>query len=146
MTYFLWPFPVFSFISNLVTTIGCDAHLNASCAFVKPYNLGFDFLVVSSLTGKPLKESQGEVAYGVSFIDWYAAEALRCHGSGAYDVNSETMAVMSREPVGVVLAVTPWNFPCAMITRKVAAAIAAGCTCISKPSDQTPLTCLGRFL
>lgn len=83
--------------------------------------------------------------YGLKFIDWYAAEALRSHGSSAYDVSSNVMAVVSREPVGVVLCVTPWNFPIAMITRKVAGALAAGCSCIAKPSEQTPLTCLGRL-
>jgi succinate-semialdehyde dehydrogenase/glutarate-semialdehyde dehydrogenase len=92
--------------------------------------------------GKPLAESRGEVAYGASFVEWFAEEAKRAYG----DIIPETVAgrrlLVLRQPVGVAAAITPWNFPIAMITRKVAPALAAGCTSVVKPAEQTPLSAL----
>lgn len=90
--------------------------------------------------GKPLKESLGEVNYATSYIDWYAEEALRIYGR-TIPANSESKRiVVSRHPIGLVAAVTPWNFPAAMMTRKAAPALAAGCTFVVKPAEETPLT------
>jgi succinate-semialdehyde dehydrogenase/glutarate-semialdehyde dehydrogenase len=92
--------------------------------------------------GKPLPEAKGEVMYGASFIEWFAEEAKRVNG----DVMSSTWAdkrmVVLKQPIGVCASITPWNFPIAMITRKVAPAIAAGCTIVIKPAEQTPLSAL----
>lgn len=104
-------------------------------------------------SGKPLQESLGEVAYGTSFLDYYAAESIRPSGAGggfivptpfthpgATAPRGKVMAV--NEAVGVVGLITPWNFPIAMITRKAAPAIGVGCTVVLKPSELTPLTAL----
>ncbi|MBV8634270.1 MAG: NAD-dependent succinate-semialdehyde dehydrogenase, partial [Burkholderiaceae bacterium] len=92
--------------------------------------------------GKPLAEARGEVVYGASFVEWFAEEAKRVSG----DVMSSTWAdkrmVVLKQPIGVCASITPWNFPIAMITRKVAPAIAAGCTIVIKPAEQTPLSAL----
>jgi len=92
--------------------------------------------------GKPLRESQGEVAYGLSFVEWFAEEAVRVNGSviASHLEGSQLFAVPA--PLGVAVAITPWNFPFAMILRKAAAAMAAGCTVVVKPSPETPLTAL----
>lgn len=92
--------------------------------------------------GKPLAEAKGEIAYAASFIEWYAEEAKRNYGETIPGPNVNTRIVVTREPVGVCAAITPWNFPAAMITRKVAPALAAGCTMIVKPASETPLTAL----
>lgn len=90
--------------------------------------------------GKPLKESRGEIDYARSYIDWYAEEAKRLYGS-TIPSNTENKRIITKKfPVGVVGAITPWNFPAAMITRKIAPALAAGCTIICKPAVATPLT------
>lgn len=92
--------------------------------------------------GKPMKEALGEITYGASFVSWYAEEAKRIYGETipASAVNKRILVL--KQPVGVVCAITPWNFPAAMITRKVAPALAAGCTVVIKPAEQTPLTAL----
>jgi len=92
--------------------------------------------------GKPLKEAIGEVTYANSFISWFAEEGKRIYGETipASDPNKRLM--VRKEPVGVIAAITPWNFPAAMITRKVGPALAAGCTAVIKPAEQTPLTAL----
>lgn len=90
--------------------------------------------------GKPLSEALGEVDYAASFIEWFAEEAKRIRGLVMAAPQSEKRIVTLKEPVGVCALVTPWNFPAAMITRKVAPALAAGCTVIAKPAQQTPLT------
>src|SRR5690554_8143008 len=90
--------------------------------------------------GKPLAEAKGEIAYAASFIEWYAEEAKRNYGETIPGPNHTTRIVVTREPVGVCAAITPWNFPAAMITRKVAPALAAGCTIIVKPAAETPLS------
>lgn len=90
--------------------------------------------------GKPLKESYGEIEYAVSYIDWYAEEAKRIYGR-TIPANTESKRILVRkEPVGLVAAITPWNFPAAMMTRKAAPALAAGCTFIVKPASETPLS------
>ncbi len=92
--------------------------------------------------GKPLAEARGEIRYAAGFIDWFAAEAVRVYGETIPSPWSSARIVITREPVGVVAAITPWNFPAAMITRKCAPALAAGCPVIVKPAPETPLTAL----
>ncbi len=99
-------------------------------------------VTMSREMGKPLRESRGEVAYAAGFVSWYAEEAKRVHGESfpAQAVNKRLFAF--KQPVGPVFGVTPWNFPLAMVTRKVAPALAAGCTFVLKPAEQTPLSAL----
>jgi succinate-semialdehyde dehydrogenase / glutarate-semialdehyde dehydrogenase len=92
--------------------------------------------------GKPLAETRGEVAYGASFIEWFAEEAKRVYGDVIPTHAAGKRILVLKQPIGVVTAITPWNFPNAMITRKVAPAIAAGCTVVIKPPDETPLSAL----
>jgi len=92
--------------------------------------------------GKPLAESKGEVRYGASFVEWFAEEARRIYGDTIPGHQGDKRIVTIKQPVGVVAAITPWNFPSAMITRKVAPALAAGCTVVIKPSELTPLSAL----
>jgi len=92
--------------------------------------------------GKPLTEARGEVVYGASFVEFFAEEAKRMAGETLPSSGSDKRTLVLREPVGVVAAITPWNFPLAMITRKCAPALAAGCTVIIKPAEATPLTAL----
>jgi succinate-semialdehyde dehydrogenase/glutarate-semialdehyde dehydrogenase len=92
--------------------------------------------------GKPLAESRGEVAYGASFIEWFAEEGKRVYGDVIPTVAADRRLIVLKEPIGVAAAITPWNFPNAMITRKVAPALAAGCTVVVKPAEQTPLSAL----
>src|SRR5690554_1536077 len=92
--------------------------------------------------GKPLAEAEGEIAYAASFIEWYAEEAKRIYGETIPGPNADTRIIATREPVGVCVAITPWNFPAAMMTRKAAPALAAGCTMVVKPASDTPLTAL----
>src|SRR5699024_516927 len=90
--------------------------------------------------GKPLSESMGEVIYATDYIDWYAEEAKRIYGRTIPANNDQKRIVVSKHPIGLVAAITPWNFPAAMMTRKAAPALAAGCTFIVKPAVETPLT------
>ncbi len=92
--------------------------------------------------GKPLTESRGEVAYGASFVEFYAEEAKRMAGETLPSHGTDKRILVFREPIGVVAAITPWNFPLAMITRKCAPALAAGCPVVIKPAEATPLTAL----
>jgi succinate-semialdehyde dehydrogenase/glutarate-semialdehyde dehydrogenase len=92
--------------------------------------------------GKPLAEAKGEVVYGASFIEWFAEEAKRVTGDVMQSTWADKRMVVLKQPIGVCAAITPWNFPIAMITRKVAPAIAAGCTIVIKPAEQTPLSAL----
>jgi succinate-semialdehyde dehydrogenase/glutarate-semialdehyde dehydrogenase len=98
--------------------------------------------IMTAEQGKPFAEAKGEVAYGASFVEWFAEEAKRVRGETlpTFDNNRRLMVV--KQPIGVCAAITPWNFPLAMITRKVAPALAAGCTVIIKPAELTPLTAL----
>ena len=92
--------------------------------------------------GKPLVESRGEVAYAASFIEWFAEEARRVYGDTIPAHQADKRIIVIKEPIGVVACITPWNFPLAMITRKAAPALAAGCTVVLKPASQTPLSAL----
>lgn len=92
--------------------------------------------------GKPLAEAQGEVAYGASFVEWFAEEAKRVNGETLPHFDNNRRLMVIKQPIGVCAAITPWNFPLAMITRKVAPALAAGCTVVIKPAELTPLTAL----
>ncbi|HIE4272032.1 TPA: NAD-dependent succinate-semialdehyde dehydrogenase [Pseudomonas aeruginosa] len=92
--------------------------------------------------GKPLAEAQGEILYAASFIEWFAEEAKRIYGDTIPSHKGDARIVVSKEPIGVVAAITPWNFPAAMVTRKVGPALAAGCPCIIKPAPETPFSAL----
>lgn len=92
--------------------------------------------------GKPLIEAKGEVVYAASFIEWFAEEAKRLYGDTLPTTGVDRRLMVIRQPIGVCAAITPWNFPAAMITRKVAPALAAGCTVVVKPAEQTPFTAL----
>jgi len=92
--------------------------------------------------GKPLSESKGEVLYAASFLEWFGEEAKRINGDVLPNIEANIRRLILKQPVGVCAMITPWNFPLGMITRKVGAAIAAGCTTILKPSEETPLTAL----
>jgi succinate-semialdehyde dehydrogenase / glutarate-semialdehyde dehydrogenase len=96
--------------------------------------------LLSREQGKPLAEARGEVAYAASFFEWFAEEAKRSYGDVIPSPKPNSRIVVTREPVGVVAAITPWNFPLAMITRKAGPALAAGCTMVLKPSEETPLS------
>src|SRR5579863_6349929 len=92
--------------------------------------------------GKPLSEAKGEIAYGAAFIEWFAEEGKRLYGDVIPPHQADKRLLVLRQPVGVVAAITPWNFPLAMITRKAGPALAAGCTFICKPASQTPYSAL----
>lgn len=96
--------------------------------------------ILTAEQGKPLVEARGEIAYAASFIEYYAEEAKRVHGATIPAPSSDRRIFVLKQPIGVVAAITPWNFPCAMITRKVGPALAAGCTAVVKPAMQTPLS------
>ena len=97
-------------------------------------------LVMTSEQGKPLAEAAGEVEYAASFLEWFGGEAERVYGQVVPPMNSANRVLVLRQPVGVTAAITPWNFPAAMMTRKLGPAMAAGCTSIVKPASATPLT------
>jgi succinate-semialdehyde dehydrogenase/glutarate-semialdehyde dehydrogenase len=99
-------------------------------------------LLMTSEQGKPLAEARGEVDYAAAFVEYYAEEAKRVYGETIPSHRADARIVVTRQPVGVVAAITPWNFPAGMITRKVAPALAAGCTVVLKPAPETPLTAL----
>jgi succinate-semialdehyde dehydrogenase / glutarate-semialdehyde dehydrogenase len=99
-------------------------------------------LIMTSEQGKPLAEARGEVEYAASFVEFYAEEAKRVYGETIPSHRPDARIVVIRQPIGVIAAITPWNFPAAMITRKVAPALAAGCTAVIKPAPETPLTAL----
>lgn len=98
--------------------------------------------IMTAEQGKPLAEARGEVAYGASFVEWFAEEAKRVNGETLPTFDNNRRLSVLRQPIGVCAAITPWNFPLAMITRKVAPALAAGCTVVVKPAELTPLTAL----
>lgn len=98
--------------------------------------------IMTSEQGKPFAEAKGEVAYGASFVEWFAEEAKRIYGDVIPAHGPDKRLVTIKQPIGVVAAITPWNFPIAMITRKVAPALAAGCTVVIKPGEDTPLSAL----
>src|SRR6202011_1872021 len=99
-------------------------------------------IIMTAEQGKPLAESKGEIAYAASFIDWFAEEGKRLYGDVIPTHQPDKRLLVLRQPIGVVAAVTPWNFPAAMITRKAGPALAAGCTFVCKPAQQTPYSAL----
>ena len=98
--------------------------------------------ILTAEQGKPLAESRGEVNYGASFIEWFAEEAKRVYGETIPSPANDRRLLVIKQPIGVTAAITPWNFPIAMITRKAAPALAAGCSMIIKPAEQTPLSAI----
>ncbi|KGF59580.1 NAD-dependent succinate-semialdehyde dehydrogenase [Acinetobacter baumannii] len=98
--------------------------------------------ILTSEQGKSLAEAKGEILYAASFIEWFAEEAKRVYGDIIPSPYPDARIVVNKQPIGVIAAITPWNFPAAMITRKVAPALAAGCPCIVKPAPETPFTAL----
>jgi succinate-semialdehyde dehydrogenase/glutarate-semialdehyde dehydrogenase len=98
--------------------------------------------VITAEEGKPLAESRGEVRYGASFVEWFAEEAKRVYGETIPAPSADRRIIVIKQAIGVAAAITPWNFPLAMITRKAAAALAAGCAMVIKPAELTPLTAL----
>ena len=98
--------------------------------------------LITAESGKPLADARGEVAYAASFFEWFAEEGKRAYGESIPSPTRDKRLITIRQPVGVVAAITPWNFPLAMIARKVAPALAAGCTTVVKPAEQTPLCAL----
>ncbi|KQB53499.1 succinate-semialdehyde dehydrogenase [Pseudomonas endophytica] len=98
--------------------------------------------IITLEQGKPLAEAKGEILYAASFIEWFAEEAKRIYGDTIPSHKGDARIVVSKEPIGVVAAITPWNFPAAMITRKAGPALAAGCPCIVKPAPETPFSAL----
>lgn len=99
-------------------------------------------LLMTTEQGKPLAEAKGEIIYGASFIEWFAEEARRIYGDVIPSPLGDRRIIIVKQPIGVVTAITPWNFPVSMITRKISPAIAAGCTVVLKPAAQTPLSAL----
>jgi len=96
--------------------------------------------ILTAEQGKPLAEARGEIAYGASYIEWFAEEAKRIYGDTIPSPSDDKRVVVIKQPVGVVACITPWNFPNAMLTRKIAPALAAGCTVVCKPANETPLS------
>jgi succinate-semialdehyde dehydrogenase / glutarate-semialdehyde dehydrogenase len=99
-------------------------------------------LLLTTEQGKPLAEAKGEIVYGASFVEWFAEEAKRVYGDVIPSPTNDRRLIVLKQPIGVVGAITPWNFPNAMITRKVAPGLAAGCTFVLKPAEQTPFSAL----
>ncbi|GHU04953.1 hypothetical protein AGMMS49960_21210 [Betaproteobacteria bacterium] len=99
-------------------------------------------LIMTTEQGKPLAEARGEVSYAASFVEWFAEEAKRVYGDTIPSPTPDKRIIVVKQPIGVCAAITPWNFPSAMITRKIAPALAAGCTAIVKPAEYTPLSAL----
>ncbi|XP_045018618.1 succinate-semialdehyde dehydrogenase, mitochondrial isoform X3 [Bubalus bubalis] len=98
--------------------------------------------IITAESGKPLKEAQGEILYSANFLEWFSEEARRVYGDIISTPAKERRALVLKQPVGVAAVITPWNFPSAMITRKVGAALAAGCTVVVKPAEDTPFSAL----
>jgi len=120
-------------------------HLQAWLALVRKNQEDLARLI-SLEQGKPLAESRGEVAYGAAYIEWFAEEAKRAYGDVIPETAPGRKIIVTKEPVGVAAAITPWNFPIAMLARKIAPALAAGCTIVAKPAEDTPLSALALAL
>jgi len=99
-------------------------------------------LIMTTEQGKPMAESRGEIAYAASFIEWFAEEARRVYGDTIPAPQADRRILALKQPVGVTAAITPWNFPAAMLTRKAGPALAAGCAMVVKPATQTPFSAL----
>ena len=102
--------------------------------------------IMTAEQGKPLTEARGEVAYAASFLEWFGEEAKRIYGDVIPGHQADKRILVQKEPVGVTAAITPWNFPAAMITRKAGPALAAGCAMVLKPAPQTPFSALALAL
>ncbi|KAB1261557.1 Succinate-semialdehyde dehydrogenase; mitochondrial [Camelus dromedarius] len=98
--------------------------------------------IITAESGKPLKEAQGEILYSANFLEWFSEEARRIYGDIIYTPAKDRRALVLKQPLGVAAVITPWNFPSAMITRKVGAALAAGCSVVVKPAEDTPFSAL----
>ena len=98
--------------------------------------------IMTAEQGKPLTEAKGEIAYAASFIEWFGEEGKRVYGDTIPGSSADRRIVVLKQPIGVCAAITPWNFPAAMIARKAGPALAAGCTMVVKPASQTPLSAL----
>ena len=98
--------------------------------------------ILTAEQGKPLAEARGEIAYGANYIEWFSEEAKRIYGDTIPEPSKDKRLICIKQPVGVVACITPWNFPNAMLTRKIAPALAAGCTVVCKPANATPLSAL----
>ena len=98
--------------------------------------------ILTAEQGKPLSEARGEIAYGANYIEWFSEEAKRIYGDTIPEPSNDKRLICIKQPVGVVACITPWNFPIAMLTRKIAPALAAGCTVVCKPANATPLSAL----
>ena len=98
--------------------------------------------ILTAEMGKPLPEAKGEILYAASYVEWYAEEAKRIYGETIPAPSDDKRMIVIKQPVGVVGTITPWNFPAAMIARKIAPALAVGCTVVSKPAEQTPMTAI----
>jgi succinate-semialdehyde dehydrogenase/glutarate-semialdehyde dehydrogenase len=96
--------------------------------------------ILTAEQGKPLAEAKGEIAYGANYVEWFAEEAKRVYGDTIPQPSNDKRLIVIKQPIGVVGAITPWNFPCAMLTRKLGPALAAGCTVVCKPANATPLS------
>ncbi|KAA6185357.1 NAD-dependent succinate-semialdehyde dehydrogenase [Thiohalocapsa marina] len=103
-------------------------------------------IILTAESGKPLAEARGEIAYGAAYIQWFAEEARRVYGETIAAPQPNQRLLVLKQPIGVTTAITPWNFPNAMIARKVAAALAAGCAMVVKPAEETPLSALAMAL
>ncbi len=124
-----------------LTAKGRTAHLRDWFERIQA-NLEDLSVLITIEQGKPLAESRAEIAYGAAYIEWFAEEARRIYGETIAANRADQRIIVTREPVGVVAAITPWNFPNAMLARKLAAALAAGCTVVAKPSSRTPYSAL----
>lgn len=102
-------------------------------------------LILTTEQGKPLTEAKGEIAYGASFIEWFAEEGKRAYGDIIPSFQSDRRIMVLKQPIGVAALITPWNFPNAMITRKAGPALAAGCTVVIKPASQTPFSAMAEL-
>lgn len=100
-------------------------------------------ILVTSERGKPLAEARNEIAYGAGFLEWFASEGERAYGETMPSHKGASLLHVRMQPIGVAAAITPWNFPVAMIKRKAGAALAAGCSIIMQPAPETPLSALG---
>ena len=102
--------------------------------------------IMTAEQGKPLAEARGEIAYAASFLEWFGEEAKRVYGDVIPSPWADRRMLVTKEPIGVCAAITPWNFPAAMLARTAGAALAAGCTMVAKPAEQTPLSALAIAL
>uniref|UniRef100_A0A8D1ZS96 Succinate-semialdehyde dehydrogenase, mitochondrial n=1 Tax=Sus scrofa TaxID=9823 RepID=A0A8D1ZS96_PIG len=135
-------FPVYDPASGAELGLVADCGVSEARAAVRAAYEAFCTWKGVSAKGKPLKEAQGEILYSANFLEWFSEEARRVYGDVIYTPAKERRALVLKQPVGVAAVITPWNFPSAMITRKVGAALAAGCTVVVKPAEDTPFSAL----